>query len=227
MTVVMALVGMLLVPVTIFIAMGLGSILVVIVSVAASLTLLPALLSLFGHRVNALPIPFVSRAHARFDEEQRGGFWDRVARVVMRAPVISLLLGGGLLVAAAVPLLGIHTGSSGVSTFPDAFESKKSFEILQEEFSAGLADPTVIVVNGPIDDPTVQGAIDRLEAALADDASFGVVSQKVNDARDLARLSVPIAGGDVTSDAAIAAVKRLRNQHIPPQPSKGCRRPPW
>ena len=87
-TVMLALIGMLLVPSTVFRSLGTGAILVVIVAVLGSLTLLPALLSLLGDRVNRLSIPFMRRAQVRFDEEGSGGFWDTASRAVMRRPHI-------------------------------------------------------------------------------------------------------------------------------------------
>ena len=90
---------------TLFLSLGLGAILVVIVSVVASLTLLPAMLSLLGDRVNSLRIPFLLPAQPKADGQGSSGFWDRVSRAVMRAPVVSIVLAAGLMVAAAVPIL--------------------------------------------------------------------------------------------------------------------------
>ena len=130
MAVVLGLVGMLLVPSNVFIAIGLGAIFVVIAAVFASMTLLPAILSLLGDRVNKLSIPWFGMAHAGYDETRPGGFWDRISRGVMRQPLISLLLAGGLLVAALIPFFDINTGSSGVSSMPDGIEAKEGFLIL-------------------------------------------------------------------------------------------------
>ena len=85
----------------VFNALGAGAIFVVAVSVLASLTLVPAVLSLLGDKVNRLRVPVIGRALDSLDEQRRGGFWDRVSLGVMKRPVISLLLGGGLMVAAA------------------------------------------------------------------------------------------------------------------------------
>jgi RND superfamily putative drug exporter len=81
-TVVIALLGMLIVPQTIFRSIAAGSVLVAIMAVAASLTLLPAVLSLLGDGINWGRIPFVQRSQVHFDEERPGGFWDRLARGV-------------------------------------------------------------------------------------------------------------------------------------------------
>jgi len=101
-----------------------GAILVLIAAVLAALTLLPAVLSLMGDKVNALHVPFIGRSLARGGEGKRGGFWDWIARGVMKRPVISLVVAAGLLIAATVPALSMDTGSAGISTLPDGFQSK-------------------------------------------------------------------------------------------------------
>ena len=204
-----------LVPANIFFSLGLGAIFVVITSVLASMTLLPAVLSLLGDRVNRLSIPWISRAQARFDDSRPGGFWDRVPRVVMRWPVVSLLLAGGLLIAAAIPSLGLATGVAGVSSFPDGIESKAAFRVLDEKFSAGQVAPAEIVINGDISSQPVQAGVGRLQATLAGDAAFGPPRPlEVNAAGDVALLAVPVAG-DAVNPEAQEAIKRLRGQHVP------------
>ncbi|MFC2058080.1 MMPL family transporter [Chloroflexota bacterium] len=214
-TVFLALIALMLIRHDIFVSLGLGAVLVVLVSLAAMLTLLPAVLSLLGDRVNALRIPFIHRIQARDNAESIGGMWDRIARTVMRAPIVSILLGGGLLVAAAVPLLDLDIGVAGMSSFPDSLESKKGFVALEQDFSAGLAEPTVIIIGGAINSPIVQGGIDRLVAALNQDDSFGAVSLEVSPQGDRAKLEVAVGGGDATSTVAMDAVKRLRGEYIP------------
>ncbi|MBA2384481.1 MAG: MMPL family transporter, partial [Actinobacteria bacterium] len=136
---VLAMVGLLLVPSTIMRSLAAGAILVGIVAIVAALTLLPAVLSLLGDRVNALRLPFFGRATVGQAGESR--FWARIVRAVMRRPVLSLALAAGLLVASAVPLLNLDTGSAGPSTFPDRFESKQGLLLLNEEFPSGGVEP--------------------------------------------------------------------------------------
>ncbi len=215
MTVVLALIGMLLVPSNVFIALGIGAIFVVIAAVLASMTLLPAILSLLGDKINRLSVPWVGRAQARFDETRPGGFWDWLARGVMRQPVASLLLAGGLLIAALVPFFDINTGASGVSNLPEGLESKEGFLILDQEFSAGEVTPAEIVIDGDIDSPAIQAGIERLKAALATDSAFGLPRPlEVSSARDLALLTVPVAG-DAVSKETEDATKRLRSGYVP------------
>ena len=83
-TVVVALLGMLIVPVSFFQSLGLGAILVVIAALAATLNLLPAVLSLLGSRVNFLSIPFLARFSLKGPQTTEHGFWVAVTRVVIR-----------------------------------------------------------------------------------------------------------------------------------------------
>src|SRR3990170_978831 len=93
MTVVLALLGMLIVPTTIFRSLAAGAIFVVVGAVAAAMTLLPAILALMGDKVNLLR---VRRKAGRV--EAGTGFWESASRVVMRRPVVSLLAGAGLMI---------------------------------------------------------------------------------------------------------------------------------
>jgi RND superfamily putative drug exporter len=215
MTVVLALLGMLIVPTTIFRSLASGAILVVVVAVLASLTLLPALLSLIGDRVNALRVPILGRRLVSQRAEGSGGFWDWMTRNVMRRPVISLAVTAGLLIAAAVPYFSINTGFAGVSTLPDSADTKDAFVLLEREFSFGLLSPAEVVIDGDISSQPVRDGISRLEAALKADPGFvGQPSLQVNPSGDLALLSMPMAA-EANSEVAIQAIKRLRSQHVP------------
>ena len=214
-TVVFALAGLLIVPSTIYQGLAIGAILVVIAAVTAALTLLPAVLSIMGGKVNALRIPIIGRVSSGDPGERRGGFWDWATRNVMRFPVISLVVAVGLLLAASVSLLDIDVGFNGVDVFPDGMQSKEAFLILDEEFSFGEASPTEIAIDGDISSVDVQASIQRLQERLGADPDFvGRSSLQVNPAGDLALLTVPIAG-ETASDQAVNAVKRLRGEYIP------------
>ena len=144
---VLAMFGMLLVPDTILRSLALGAILVGIVSVLAALTLLPAMLSLLGDRVNALRIPVIGR-RAINSAGSEGRFWSALVGGVMRRPLVSLVAATALLLAATVPVLSIDTGFSGLSTLPDRFPSKQGFEALNRDFPGTGVDPAQIVIRG-------------------------------------------------------------------------------
>ena len=215
-TVVLALLGMLIVPTNIFQSLAIGAILVVIAAVVASLTLLPAVLSLMGDKINSLRVPILGRRLVeKPGDDSSGGFWNWITEVVMKRPVVSLVLAAAILIAAAVPYFDIKTGSAGVSSLPDGLGSKEGFLILEEKFSFGLVSPALIVIDGDINSGPVQNGIQNLQSFLNDDPAFvGQARMEVNDSGDLALLSAPVAG-DATSETAIEAVRRLRDQYIP------------
>jgi RND superfamily putative drug exporter len=213
MTVVLALAGMLLNPTTIFRSIAAGAIAVVLVAVAASLTLLPALLAVMGDKVNALRVPVLFRRRQQ-DPERTRGFWAGVARRVMARPVTSLLLATGILLVLALPLVGIKTGFSGISTYPDGVQSKQAFTVLSRDFSGGLTSPAQIVVDGDVRSPAVTAAIGKLQADLKADPAYGPSTLTINRAGDLALVSVPV-NGDPSGEAATAAVRHLRTVTIP------------
>jgi len=209
---VLAMLGLLLVPSTIFRSLAAGAILVGIVSVVAALTLLPAVLALLGDRVNALRIPFFGRAAEQAGRE--GRFWGAIVDQVMRRPVASLVLAVGLQLALAAPVLALNTGTSGAATLPDRFESKQGYLLLREEFPKESTEPVEIAVAGDVRGAAVEGALSRLEQELARRRIFGESTVAANEAGTVARVTVPIAGNP-DGERAIAAVRELRSEVVP------------
>jgi RND superfamily putative drug exporter len=216
-TVIIALLGLLIIPHTIFRSLASGAIFVVAASVLASLTLLPAILRLLGDRVDKGRIPLIQKAQQQFDEEHAGGFWDRVARAVMARPVIGMVGATALLAAAAIPFFDINLGGSGVSSLPESFISKQGFEVLEAEFGGGQVNPVEIVIDAEGADANstqILAAIESLEAGVADEAILSQPTYETNEAGDLGLLSFQLAA-DPFSDEAVGAVERLRKQYIP------------
>ena len=214
-TVVIALCGILIVPFSFFQSLALGAILVVLVALAATLTLLPANLAILGPRINHLPIPFFGKARIRPSESTGQGFWELITRVVTRHSVVSVILIGAPMVAATVFYFQIQTGINGVDAFPEGAQTREAFFVMEEHFSFGLVNPTEIVVDGDIDSPQVQQAIGKLQASLAAHQGLQVIpTLGVNDAGDLALLTV-IIPGESRSQAAVAVVETIRDQYVP------------
>ena len=217
-TVVLALLGMLLIPTVIFRSLGAGAILVVIVAVVATLTLVPALLSLLGDRIDwprrRTYDAATAATQARYDHETiHAGFWGRVTRLVMARPVVCVVLAAGLLVAAAVPYLALNRGQGGVESLPPS-DVRTAYVLLSRDFPAGRLQPVEVVVDGA-KTADVQGGIDRLVAALGQDPVFGPAEPtQWNAAGDLALARIPLTI-DGSSPAALAAVADLRDELIP------------
>jgi RND superfamily putative drug exporter len=215
MTVVLALLGMLIVPTNLFISLAVGAIVVVAMAVIGALTLLPAVLSLLGDRVNGLKVPYLGKRLLAGQAAGRPSLLARLAQRAMRRPALALSVGVGIMVLAALPALSMRTGVAGVGTFPDRFESKQAFGVLDREFSAaGRVSPVEIVVDGEAGSSQVQAAIARLQDELVRDGSFGPPQVQVAESGNLALISVPVAG-EASSDLAIEKVRELRSELVP------------
>ena len=210
-TFVVALFGMLLVPTTIMRSLAAGAIIVGVVSVVAALTLLPALLSLLGDRVDRLRVPVLGRNLGRADSAE-GRFWRSIIEGVLRRPVLSLVLSAGLMLALAVPVFGLHIGASGVTTLPNDLPSKQGYLALQRTFPAQSPYPAEIVVEGG--NHSVSADLAKLKAQLAADPRFGPGSIQTAPRAHVSVLSVPVRG-DAVSGPAVAAVRDLRKHVLP------------
>jgi RND superfamily putative drug exporter len=210
-TFVIALLGMLIVPTSIMRSLAIGAILVGIVSVAAALTLLPALLSVLGDRVNALRVPILGRRLGRTDAAE-SRFWGAIVHAVVRRPAVGLVLATSLLVAAAVPTLDLHIGASGVRTLPADLPSRQGFVALERYFPVKSPYPVEIVVEGG--GPDARAALVRLKRRLARDPRFGPGTIRLFPKSDVAVLTAPVRG-EPAGGPAIRAVRDLHDRVIP------------
>ncbi|MBT3943641.1 MAG: MMPL family transporter [Chloroflexi bacterium] len=215
-TVVIALIGMLIVPTSIFFSLGLGAILVAIMAIIATLTLLPALLSLMGDKINSWRVPLVGRRSgaSNASNEGAGGFWNAITGWSMNHPVVGIVIAGGALLVLASFTFDMKLGSAGISTFPDHLEGVQGFRILQDEFSVGLIAETEIVIDGVAGNPGVDEAVGRLQESFASEPSLGDSSYVTSPDGEIGVLSVPI-NADPASDAAYEVVQRIRDIHVP------------
>jgi RND superfamily putative drug exporter len=186
--------------------------------VVATLTLVPALLSLLGDRIDwprrrQYDAAAVAAQRARDAETFHRGFWGMIARVVMGRPVVSAVLAAGLLVAAAVPYLDLHRGQAGVESLPPS-DVRTAYTLLSRDFPAGRLAPVEVVVDGPRTTAVLAG-IERLVAAAGQDPVFGPAEPtQWNASGDLALVRIPLTV-DASSPSALAAVDRLRDDLIP------------
>jgi RND superfamily putative drug exporter len=213
-TFVIAMFGMLIVPSSIMRSLAVGAIVVGIVSVIASATLLPAILSLLGDGVDRLRIPLIGRRSLE-SANPEGRVWGTIVRAVLRKPGIYLAVSVALLLALASPIFGMHVGTSGVTALPDGFESKQGFAALKRDFPKATSDPVEIVVSEGAAQPATGRALNELRTRLAADTRFGGrgTIERSSDGR-VALLSVAVRG-DPSGDDAVAAVRDLRSTVVP------------
>jgi len=205
---VIALSGMLLVPDTILRSLALGAVLVGLTTVAAATTLLPAVLSLLGDRIDALRLPFLGRSAA-----SEGRFWGWVVSRVQRRPLISLVASVAILVALALPALDLRTGSAGVRTIPDGYPSKDGFNALEREFGVGTVDSAQVVVEADLGHPAVADTVDRLETLVDQLTNPAFSNPEVTRSPDgrLALIEAQIRG-DSRDEASVQAIEDLRSE---------------
>jgi RND superfamily putative drug exporter len=210
-TVMTAMAGMFLTGDKTFSSFAMATIMVVAISVLGSLTVLPALLSRLGDGVNRVRVPFLDR----LQRPGGGRAWSWMLDRVLRRPLVSVALSAGLLVALALPALGMKTVVPGAEAFPKQLEAVQVYDRLQQAFP-GEADPAVVVVQASsIDEPRVDAAIENLRArALASGQFYEPVTVEVNEARTVAQIELPLQG--TGSDAASnAALETLRDDIVP------------
>ena len=226
-TVVLALAGMLLVPTTIFRGLAGGAILVVLVSIALSMTFLPAIMALFADHL-VKPGWLFGRGRT-LEHGRRGGFWDTVTRGVMARPVVWLVLTAAFMIALSIPYWlqahpeddgrGIKTGFSGISTIPQGIQTRDAFDVLIAKFpEAGQQSTADVVVPGSATDPSVSQGIDALTGSVADDPALGEPQPPVtSEDGTITLMRIPFAGEatDSSSEAAVAAITRLRDDYVP------------
>jgi uncharacterized membrane protein YdfJ with MMPL/SSD domain len=210
-TVMTAMAGMFLTGDKSFGSFAMATIMVVAIAVLGSLTVLPALLSRLGDRVNKARIPLLHR----LQRPGGGRGWSWILDRVLRHPVVSVAVSAGILVALALPALGMKTVVPGAEAFPKDLQAVQVYDRLQESFP-GEAEPAVVVVKAPsIDDPRVDAAIDDLrDGALATGQVHKPVTVEVNNSRTVARIELPIEGSG-SDDASFAAVSKLRSEVLP------------
>ena len=167
---VVAMCGMLIVPNNVMRSLALGAILVGVVSVVAALTLLPALLGLLGDRINRLRIPFVGRASLERSNPE-GRFWRAIVERVLGRPAFSLIVATALLLALAVPVLGLKVGSNGVSTLPGPVRVEAGLRRAPAGLSA-RDDRSGLGGRRPRVRSAATSALGRLRSELATDRRF-------------------------------------------------------
>jgi uncharacterized membrane protein YdfJ with MMPL/SSD domain len=206
-TVMTAMAGMFLTGDKIFASLAIVTIAVVAMAVLGSLTVLPALLCRFGDKVERFRLPGLRRLRS---DDGRGRLWGAIVDRVMRRPVLSAVLSGGLLVALAIPATQLRLQSGGPDSFPQSLPVMQTYNRMQEAFP-GEALPANVVVKAPdVNAPAVQASIQELrERAVATGRAYEPITVEVNEDATVANITVPIQGKgtDPASEASLAALR--------------------
>jgi anti-anti-sigma factor len=211
-TVMVAMAGMYLTGNVTFQSFATGTILVVAVAMAGSMTVLPAALSKLGDGVNKGRVPFLARLHKQGSES---GFWAAIVDRVLHRPWVSAIAAGALLVFLALPTLRLHTADSGVNGLPRDLPVMQTYDRIQKAFPGGPI-PAVVAVKAP--DVTALDVTAALRAmrnrAVATGEMLDPVTVTVNGDHTVAKVAVPLKG-DGTDDISNQAMQTLRRDVIP------------
>jgi uncharacterized membrane protein YdfJ with MMPL/SSD domain len=207
-TVMIAMAGMYLAGDPTFASFATGGILVVAVSMVGSLTVLPGLLSMLGDRVDKGRIPLIGRLKRRTAEF---GVWSRVVDRVLKRPLVAALVSGGVLVALAVPALGLHTATPGIESFPQDIKAVQAFKHLEKVFPSQGNSSVVVVRSSDVTAGPVKAAITEFRAGVAEHGNVfnGETDVTVSPDRTVAQIGVPMIGkgDDAASERALDVLR--------------------
>ena len=207
-TVVIALLGMFALGVSFLYGVAIAASLGVLLVLAASLTLLPALLMFTGKRIGR------SRRLRSRRSEPRTGFWFRWVGLIQRRPAVAALASTALLLTLAAPALGLRLGASDSGNDPPAQTTRHAYDLLAAGFGSGFNGPLQLAVRLPAAGDTA--GLARFTTALRHTPGIAsVAAPRLNPARDTAAIAVyPTTSPQSAQTTSL--VKRLRSAVLPP-----------
>ncbi|HTN23006.1 MAG TPA: MMPL family transporter [Solirubrobacteraceae bacterium] len=212
-TVMVAMAGMYFTGSSTFSSFATGTILVVAVAMIGSITVLPALLSKLGDRVDRARVPFLHRLRSSSGESR---FWGAILDRVLARPKISAGVALALLLVLAVPAFSLKTGVPGTDSLPRDLPVMQTFDRIQAAFPGGPLPAIVAIKADDVTAPAVRAAIAQLRSdALASGEVRQPIQVDVSPDRRVARVALPLVGngtGDARSEHALTT---LRDDLIP------------
>jgi uncharacterized membrane protein YdfJ with MMPL/SSD domain len=210
-TVAVALAGLTVFPQGFLLSMGLGGAIVALVAATLSLTLLPAVLALLGGRVNAWA---PARWRWRTDDAAapvHSGFWYRWSRFVLRRPGRMAILGAAIMIALALPAIGISFTTVDARALPTSASARQVSDALRDDFPLDRSEPVVLAVEAP---PGARARVDAYAAGLRHVPGVKAVAPAQAAGPGTWRVEVTAAGGAL-SDEAQRTVRAVRDVPAP------------
>lgn len=207
-----ALLGLFTVGVSFLYGVALAASLSVLITMGASLTLLPALLSIVGTRIDKLSLP----GRKRDSHELDSGFWASWAAKIQKRPVLWSLMAGALILILCLPTFSVRLGSADAGNDPKTSTTRLAYDFLAKGFGAGYAGPLTLVATIPKANPSESmPMLNQLSQKIENDSDVARVSPiLVSPNKEIAILTVfaKSAPQDVQTSNLI---KRLRSNIIP------------
>lgn len=211
-TVMTAMAGMFLAGNSVFTSLGIGTILVVGVTILGSLTVLPAIMSRLGDNIEWGRVPLIAKRRAQGPSRMWGWLVDRV----LRRPILSVVLATGFLLALAAPALAMRTVDPGVVGIPRSLPIMQTYDRIEAAFPGAPMSATVVVTASDVTAPDVRNGVVALsrQVMARPDQMGGPVVEVVSPDKTVAIVSISLAGSG-TNAPSTAALTTLRNKIIP------------
>ena len=212
-TVAIAMAGMFIAGAATFTSFAVGTITVVVIAVVGSLTVLPAILSKLGDRVNKGRIPFFTRPEQRVARESR--VWSAILDRVLRRPLIAAVVATAVLLVLATPVLHIKLAVPGFETLPQDLPVVQTYNRIQAAFPGNQIPADVVVERGEASDVSLTIGVHNLRKRVESSQLVEPpVTTEFSSDHTVAVLHVPIVGNG-TDDRSYAALAELRDELIP------------
>jgi putative drug exporter of the RND superfamily len=211
-TVVIAVLGLFLTGLPYMYGVAISASLAVLVVMLAAVTLLPALLSYLGPRVDRLRIPLLGRGLSK-GEGNGESLAARWSHAVQRRPWTAAIVGTAVLLALAAPALGMRLGFPDAGNDPPDTMTRQAYDLMSEGFGPGSNGPIVIAAELP--DPAAQGDIGKLVAGLRADPGIDFVQKPVINENGEAALVTAIPTTSPQAEATQDLVNRVRDDIVP------------
>jgi RND superfamily putative drug exporter len=214
-TVIISLLGMFLLGLTFLYGVAMAAAVAVLFTMIAALTLLPALLTLVGHRVDRLRLPGFRKRSTSINENSR---WFRWSREIQRRPVLAALLSGGFLLILCIPTLSLRLGTNDAGTEAPEKTTRQAYDLLAEGFGPGFNGPFVMVASLP-EKGDDEGLVELKQQLESEEGVAATTDIDLNEAENTGVFSVypTTSPQDVeTTDL----LDRIRDEVIPPIETK-------
>ena len=210
-TVIIALMGMFLLGLTFLYGVAAAAALAVLFTMIAALTLLPALLTIVGRRVDRLRIHGLGCRVPTSTERTKWYLW---CHEIQRRPWLAAILSGGLLIVLCIPTLSLRLGTNDAGTEPPDKTTRKAYDLLAEGFGPGFNGPFVMVAALP--DKGEDAALVELKQTLDKEEGVAATTDiSLNDERNTGVFQVyPTTSPQ--SEATTELLDRIRDDVIPP-----------
>jgi putative drug exporter of the RND superfamily len=209
-TVVISMLGILLMGQPAMTGFAFTVVVAVLIIVAATVTLLPAVLGFAGRNIERWHVPFVSKKAHAYDASR----WFRWSRFIQRRPWLAGMGALGVLLALSAPFLGIRFGFPDARSDPPSYTTRQAYDLLAEGFGPGFSAPMLLTVQGLSGDQLLAGA-DAVAAVLRTVDGVTYVSPAVlNPAGDTALLTLTPTTSP-QDKATEDLVRTLRDDSIP------------